>query len=395
MSNIVILQPGATLPAYMMQSAEARKQLAEINSDVITGQAFPSLSIKGKVFAIVRGDERKVLTREDDPDAAVASVNLAVVRANSKSRVFFAKQYVEGEQGPEARPDCASADGIVPLPGVQHKQSDTCAVCPQAVWGTRVLNGEAKGTACTVNTRMAVFSPENPTYLGNGSIETFLLRAPAASRAGFAQVVSAATGRGIPYNALVLKVSFEMEAATPKLVFKPIGFLTDEMYAKVKAQYDDDLTKDMMGLRTVAAAAAPTQSQADKDIAALNGQQPPAGAIAAPVAPTPTPAPTAAPVAPPAAAADPFAGMEAAAPAATPAPTPAPRARRARAEPAAPAVVAANDAPVAAAPAPTAAPAPAPAPVAAAAPAPVAVAAPAQYDDLLGQLDSLLANSDD
>lgn len=385
MTNIVLLQPGAVLPAYMLQNAEARKALAEINSDVITGQAFPSLSIKGKVFTLVRGDERKVVTRPGEPDAAAASVNVAVVRANSRSRVYFSKQYVEGEQGPEARPDCASADGVVPQPGVANKQSDTCALCPHAVWGTRVLNGEAKGTACTVNTRMAVFDPESPTYLPDGRIETFLLRAPAASRAGFAQVVQAATARGIPYNAMVIKLSFEMEAATPKLIFKPIGFLTDEMYAKVEKLYNDDLIKDMMGLRDVAAPAK-EPTQADRDMDALATQKPPQAAIAAPVAPTPTAAPVAAPVAPPAASTDPLAAMDTPASAAVlaqnlataaAAPT---RQRRARAEPAA-------------APAPTAAPAVAQAP-AAAAPA-VAAAAPAQYDDLLGQLDTLLTATDD
>lgn len=397
-NNVILLQPGAQLPAYMQQSAELRKQLAEINDDVVIGQQFPTLSIKGKVFAIVRDNERKVVTRADEPETPVSSVNLAVIRANSRSRVYFSKTYVEGEQGPEARPDCASADGVVPLPGVQHKQSETCAACPQAVWGTRA-NMEGKGTACTVNTRMAVFAPESPTYLPDGKIEAFLLRAPAASRSGFASIVSAATSRNVPYNAMVIKVSFDVEAATPKLIFKPVGFLSDEMYAKVKAQYGDDLTLDMMGLRQQAVAPAPAPTQADADIAAmLAAQKPPAGAVAAPVAapaPVPAPAPAPAVIAPPApvaAPADPFAVLDAPAPApapvaAAPAPAPATRQRRARTEGSAPPPVAANE-PVA----PVAAPVTqAPAPVA----APVTAASSQQYDDLLGQLDNLLSSTDD
>jgi len=393
MSNIVLLQPGAQLPAYMQQSAELRKQLAEINSDVVVGQQFPSLSIKGKVFAIVRDNERKMITRPDEPETPASSVNVTVVRANSRSRVYFAKAYVEGEQGPEARPDCASSDGIVPLPGVQNKQSDTCAACPQAVWGTRA-NMDGKGTACSVNTRMAVFDPESPTYLSDGRIETFLLRAPAASRSGFASVVSAATTRGVPYNAMVIKVTFDAEAATPKLVFKPVGFLNDAMYEKVKAQYADDLTLDMMGLGAASRQVpAPVKTQAEIDMEALADQKPPAGALAAPVAapaPAPVPAPAPAPATPPApapapapaASVDPFAGMDAAMTAAAPAPAaqapaPAPaRQRRARTE--------------APAPEPAVA-AQAPAPVA----TPVAVASPQQYDDLLGQLDTLLSSTDD
>lgn len=391
MSNIVLLQPGAQLPAYMLD-AESRKQLAAINTEVMTGMTFPTISIKGKVFAVVRGDERKIVTRPDEPETAAASINVVVVRANSKSRVFFAKQYVEGEQGPESRPDCASTDGITPIPGVAHKQSDTCALCPQAVWGSRA-NMEGKGTACSVNTRMAVFDPEAPTFTNDGTIETFLLRAPAASRAGFNQVVQSATGRGIPYNAMVMRLSFDMEAATPKLIFKPIGFLTDDMYQQVQKLYESENVKDMMGMRLPPPAPAPTQ--ADKDMDELKGQ-PPAGAATAPAEPPPPPPPpppAPAPVAAaPAASTDPFAAMDGAA-APAPAPAAAPRAPRTRSRAATENATAPAAAP---AEAPAAAPVqpPAQAPAAPAA-APVAAAGGAGYDDLLGQLDTLLGATDD
>ena len=65
MSNIIPLSNGAKLPAYLAN----RANLVGINADVArSGAAFPVLSIKGKVFTIVKDGERTVMTRPDDPD---------------------------------------------------------------------------------------------------------------------------------------------------------------------------------------------------------------------------------------------------------------------------------------------------------------------------------------
>ncbi len=262
MANVVLFQPGAQLPAYM-RDKEALKERAEINADVITGPTYPVLSIKGKVFTLIKGNDRKVLTRADDPDAALQFVNLTVVRANTKSRVFFAKAYVEGAEGVEARPDCYSVDGIVPAPDAQDRQSPKCAICPHAVWGSRA-NMEGKGTACSVNTRAAVIDPEavDPTA---DKLEPYLLRIPAGSRTNFSDVVKAAEQRNIPYNALVLKVGFDNEAPAPKLTFKLVGLLDDSLYARVDASYNDQTVEDMLGYRFQEALPPPAQTEAGAD----------------------------------------------------------------------------------------------------------------------------------
>ena len=91
MSSIIPFNAGAGLPAYL------RNKTADtsINKDVARGASFPTLSIKGKVFTLVKDNERKVLTRPDDPDEVLQSINLSVLRANTKSRVYYAKSYSE------------------------------------------------------------------------------------------------------------------------------------------------------------------------------------------------------------------------------------------------------------------------------------------------------------
>jgi hypothetical protein len=412
MSNVVLFTPGATLPAYMLDK-EALKERSLINADVITGPTYPVLSIKGKVFTLIKGNDKKVLTRADDPDAALQFVNLTVVRANTKSRVFFAKAYVEGSEGVEARPDCYSVDGIVPAADAQDRQAPKCQICPHAVWGSRA-NMEGKGTACSVNTRAAVIDPEN--VVPGEKLEPFLLRIPAGSRTNFADVVKAAEQRKIPYNALVLKVGFDNEAPAPKLTFKLVGLLDDVVYAAATAAYNDETVEDMLGYRAHEApvAAPPTEADADMEAILAKKAADEAAATAAAVeaaAAAERARQAAARPAPAAAAAPDLGGLDAlmgapattppaAAPAAAVAPpvvpatpaaaaaAPAPRRRRTQAEMAAAraAAAAGTATPAAAAPAAVAPPPVQPA---------VAPAAAADHSDLLGNLDALLEATDD
>ena len=113
-TQIIPFDNSARLPAYL---ANRTTRTTSINHDLLPGAAFPTLSIKGKVFTLVKGSERKVMTRHDDPDEALQSLNIAVVRANSKSRVFYAKAFTEGESDGKP-PTCFSSDGIAPSAAV-------------------------------------------------------------------------------------------------------------------------------------------------------------------------------------------------------------------------------------------------------------------------------------
>lgn len=358
MTAIVPLSSG-NLPAYL---AKRNELAAAINGDVVgDGLGYPVLSIKGKVFTLVKGSERKVLTKPEDPDEVLQFVNLTVLRANTKSRVFYAKAYVEGDDNGEMkRPDCYSMDGVAPAADAREPQAKKCQVCPHAVWGSKVSTdgqGSGKGTACTVNTRLAVVDPDS---LVKEDTEAYLLRVPAGSRSNFADVVRAADSRGLPYNALVLKVGFDKEAPAPKLTFKLTGLVSDAAYEKVQKLHDDTLTKAIVGLVPAKEPVdnAPSVSQDEVD-AALAGQAAVDNAKAS-------------------AKADPKPRVAKAAP--KPAPAPAPTD-----DPGADldALLSGN----APAPAPKAAPKPAPAP-----------AANVQVTDasnLMSELDALLGGSDD
>ena len=242
MSNIVPFDFSAPAPV-----ARPQRRPDSINSQVmIGGGGFPVISIKGKVFAIMKDNERRVVTRVVDGEEEPApALSLTVVRANPKARVFYAKSYVEGsDEG--TKPTCFSHDGITPDASVDEPQSRNCGTCPHAAWGTKLATDGTggKGTACTVNTRLAVLDPKAPDTI-------YLLRVPAGSRANFNEAVKQVDQHGKDYNEVVFRIGFDQEAPSPKLTFRPTGLLADDVYEKVRDLYEDDKVKDIVGTPTV------------------------------------------------------------------------------------------------------------------------------------------------
>lgn len=240
---------------FAVPAVATARRVSKINQDVMTGGAsFPVISIKGKVFTLIKDNERKVLTRAiTDEDGNVehmpiAALSLVVARANSKSRVYYAGAYVEGDSD-GAKPTCFSHDGLAPDANADKPQSNNCQICPHAVWGSKpAMPGmEAKGTACSVNTRIAVVDPKYPAT-------AFLLRVPAGSRPAFNDAVKLADQHGKDYNQVVMKISFDNEAPSPKLKFQPVGFPSDEVQAKIDALFEAQVVRDIVGVAVPRAA---------------------------------------------------------------------------------------------------------------------------------------------
>lgn len=342
---------GAGLPAYLSDEA-SRAELAAYNADVPVGPSYPSLSIKGKVFTLHKDGESTRLMRSEDE--VMQSIQITVLRANPNARVFYMKEYNEGDQGESARPDCYTNDGQAPAADARTPQSKKCAICPHAVWGT---GQRGEGTACTVNTRLAIAAPE---LLAQGRAEPTLLRVPAGSRRNFSDFVQQVKRHGVPYFAAVVKVGFDPEAPAPKLTFKLQGYLNDAAFAEVRKLVDTPDVLDIVGLGEQRHADAAPAMPPKAAPAAQHPHVDEDGVIDMPIARAPAPAPARAPARAPAPVDEDDGVIDLPA---APAPAPAPKPRAARK---------------------TAAPAPAP-----------AVATADDASDLMGDLDSLLAMPDD
>ena len=241
--NIIPFDGSKNLPAFLKQV-----DISALNSDLTShaGGGFPVISIKGKVFAVVRDGDREVLMNPLDPESAATSLDVVLVKANKgTSKVFYLKGY-DKDTSEGQKPDCYSADGIEPAADAQNKQAKKCATCAHNQWGSRISEkGATKGKACSDTVRMAVAAAGQLN-------DPMLLRVPPASIKALGEYGQSLAKRGVGYNMVVTKVSFDITAESPKLSFKPIGLLDDAGWAEVQEIAASDIVNNILGASPVA-----------------------------------------------------------------------------------------------------------------------------------------------
>lgn len=241
--NIIPFDGSKNLPAFLKQV-----DISALNADLTShaGGGFPVISIKGKVFAVVRDGDREVLMNPLDPESAATSLDVVLVKANKgTSKVFYLKGY-DKDTSEGQKPDCYSADGIEPAADAQNKQAKKCATCAHNQWGSRISEkGATKGKACSDTVRMAVAAAGQLN-------DPMLLRVPPASIKALGEYGQSLAKRGVGYNMVVTKVSFDITAESPKLSFKPIGLLDDAGWAEVQEIAASDIVNNILGASPVA-----------------------------------------------------------------------------------------------------------------------------------------------
>lgn len=241
MSNIIPFDSDQ-LPAHLQGGASVNDALTK---GVMGG--FPVLSIKGKTFTIVSGDTRSVITKPDDPDEPASNIQVVILDANPElSKTYYESEY---EEGSNAKPTCASDDGIKPLADVEEQQSKTCAACPHNAWGSG-KNG--RGKACQDARRLAV-APAGQLN------EPMLLRVPPASLRPLKDYGTMLAKRGVSFDAVITKLRFEPGESSPKLIFAPVGFLDEDQYNAAQDAKADDMVGQITGV------IAPTPAASDDD----------------------------------------------------------------------------------------------------------------------------------
>lgn len=231
MSNLIPFE-SKTLPAHIKAAAIAANN--DLSQGVSQG-GFPFLSIKGKIFTLVKDGNRTVITKPDDPDEAASSLEIVVIKANPNfSKVFYRAGY---QDGADAKPDCFSNDGKKPDASVEKPLCSNCAECPKNAWGS---SSNGKGKACSDSRRLAV-APAGQLN------DPMLLRVPPASLKGLAEFADTCNKRGAIYSNVVVKLKFEREEPTPKLVFSPIAFLDAAGCAEVAEVAASDAVAHILG----------------------------------------------------------------------------------------------------------------------------------------------------
>lgn len=271
-TRIIPFPSGEKIPAYLKRGSVDN---SVFGAGVSAG--FPYMSVKGKVWTVVRDGERKVVSNPKDPDSPATNVSVVLLNANPNlSKVFYAHGY---EDGSTEKPTCFSNDGLRPSDESLEKQSKTCAACPNNVWGS---GANGKGKACSDTRRVAVARPDTIT-------DPMLLRIPPASLKTLREHSEVVGRHGVPMHSVVTKIAFDPQEATPRLLFEPIGMLDEETFAKAEEVATSDQVHQILGVAGPAPeAAAPSEpaAQISEDKVAA------AAAAAAKPEPEPEPEPT-------------------------------------------------------------------------------------------------------
>ncbi len=343
MSNDVAIIPFQGMSLDFLKDYQAdpdmQRAMADVDGDVSNFQSFPALSIKGKVFTFSSGDDKQILMRPrdpgslDDPEPAT-NIMLVILRANDKARTYYEKSFSEQADQEKAKPTCFSNDGVAPSDHSVNKQSDKCATCKWAVFGSAIKqDGTAgKGTRCASIAKLAVANAD-------ALDKPMQLRVPPTSLRPMRDAIDVLRKRNLAYPIAIMRVGFVPEEASPLLTFRPVGLLPKDQAKAALGMREDSVVRAICGLdeRAPAQAAAPTPAPAKADdlgsdidaaIAAQAVQkpvpQPPAPPPPAPVATTsPPPAPVTQPAPTPSTPVVVTPPVQAVTPTPTPAPAPA------------------------------------------------------------------------
>jgi len=199
------------------------------------GSGNKRISIEGGAFREFVGGKEVRVSEE-------RSMKVILINAAPVSRMFFVGTYVKGAK---TKPTCWSSDTQVPDQAVpeDQRQAKFCKDCKQHIKGS----GQGDTRACRFQQRIAVAL--------DGELHkeaVYQITLPSTSVFGDAEgkkMPLQAYGRHLkayntPAISIVTEMRFDIDSATPKLVFSPVRALEeDELAVAVKLQSHPDTIK--------------------------------------------------------------------------------------------------------------------------------------------------------
>lgn len=235
--------------------------LKEVGLDNMTkalagNTAVKRISIRGGVFRMmVNGEE---IAKNEN-----RAMNIVIVNGNPHvSRQFYAGKYVAGET---AAPDCWSNDGEKPDTSIEYPQHTSCEGCPQNIKGS----GQGDSRACRYQQRLAVLLADDI----EGDVFQLLLPAQSIFGRGdvdkmpFQQYAKYVGSMGRSLATLITEMRMDSDSATPKLTFKPVGYLSREQWMTAKEKAESPAAKAAI-IQTAAQTDGPKKIAAPQPVAA-------------------------------------------------------------------------------------------------------------------------------
>lgn len=235
--------------------------------------SFASITFKGKTWGIrYRGVTQQLLARDQSGQVlgAIPTIDVVIIKsAMAISKTFYIEKYKEGDF---AAPDCWSTNGVKPDIAAPKKQNETCRGCKWDAFGSRTMDDGRKGKACSDNKRVAVVPAADIKNEAFGG--PMLLKLPPSSFAGLSELEAQLHMQGYRYDGLIIRLSFDYEAAFPKIIFTPIGVLNDHQAQEIVALQDNETVERILSEELIEVTGDPQQATAESNVVPMQKPEP-------------------------------------------------------------------------------------------------------------------------
>lgn len=176
--------------------------------------SVPRISLKGKKFQFINGDEES--KKADEIHVVILGVDPEGPRM---IKTFYKSGYNPADTAP---PDCSSSDGVRPDSWVQNPVSDSCNGCPKNVFGSATSPTGKKTKACRDAKRLWLAKPDDVAGTVYG------LNVPVTSLKDMAEYGKEIRSANLPLSAVITRMYMDEDSEFPKIHFQRVGFLNEE-----------------------------------------------------------------------------------------------------------------------------------------------------------------------
>lgn len=203
----------SAVPAYLQKFMDQGGS-KDADSMAAASVSVPRISLKGKKFQFINGDDESKKTEE------IHVIILGVDPEGGRMiKTFYASGYNPTDTSP---PDCSSSDGIKPDNWVQNPVSQSCNGCQKNVFGSATSPSGKKTKACRDAKRLWVVKPDEVESTVYG------LNVPVTSLKDMAEYGKEIRSAGIPLSAVITRIFMDEESEFPQIHFQRVGFLNEE-----------------------------------------------------------------------------------------------------------------------------------------------------------------------
>lgn len=237
MSATNIIPFDSKIPAHI-KARMSQLDLATNNALGVTYSGPPRISLEGRKFSVVK-DGKTTIINDPRTDEPANSIQVVIIRANAgENKAYYEGTYSPGQnQGPA----CFSNDGKRPDPQARDPQAKNCALCPHNQFGSAMRDGmPSKGKACSDSKWLAVASPDRLD-------QPMQLRVPATSLKNLRLYGKFLRDKGVTFQLVGTKISFDPQVTHQQLVFTPVGFMPDNVVEDVFDMQQSEAVLQMTG----------------------------------------------------------------------------------------------------------------------------------------------------